>query len=158
MTDIHAVLTDSSNGWSADTKIQFPGEEGFAAATSRWAVYKPPTYAAAISPATEEDVVKAVRISGRADRKISSGDTMANAEVQKQVKLATRHNIRFLATGGRHGYSTAHGKLQNGLAMNLRQLNSIELDTAAETVTVGGGVTTGEVLDPLFEAGFDLRE
>lgn len=42
--------------------------------------------------------------------------------------------------------------------MDLRQLNSIKLDTKAETVTVGGGVTTGEVLDPLFEAGFELRE
>lgn len=51
-----------------------------------------------------------------------------------------------------------HGKLQNGLAMDLRQLNSIKLDTNAETVTIGGGVTTGEVLDPLYEAGFDLRE
>lgn len=74
------------------------------------------------------------------------------------MKLATKHNICFLATGGRHGYSTAHGKLQNGLAMDLRQLNSIEIDTAAETMTVGGGVTTGEVLDPLFEAGFEIRK
>lgn len=42
--------------------------------------------------------------------------------------------------------------------MDLRQLNGIELDTTAETITVGGGVTTDEVLDPLFEAGFDLRK
>lgn len=79
-------------------------------------------------------------------------------KIHYQIKLATKHNIPFLATGGRHGYSTAHGKLQNGLAVDLRRLNHIELDAAAETITVGGGVTTGEVLDPLFEAGFDLRE
>jgi FAD/FMN-containing dehydrogenase len=72
--------------------------------------------------------------------------------------LARKHGISFLATAGRHGYSTVHGRLQNGLAMDLRQLNSIQLDTEAETVTVGGGVTTGEVLEPLSEAGFDLRE
>lgn len=42
--------------------------------------------------------------------------------------------------------------------MDLRRLNSIELDTTAETLTVGGGVTTGEVLDPVFEAGFEIRE
>lgn len=42
--------------------------------------------------------------------------------------------------------------------MDLRQLNSIEIDTAAETMTVGGGVITGEVLDPLFEAGFEIRK
>ncbi|ROW13666.1 hypothetical protein VPNG_04638 [Cytospora leucostoma] len=133
MVDIKTIFTDSGNGWSADTKIRFPDDEEFAKVTTRWAAYKPPTYAAAISPATEEDVVKA-------------------------VKLATKHGIHFLATAGRHGYSTVFGKLQNGLAMDLRQLNSIKLDTRAETVTVGGGVTNAEVLDPLFEAGFDLRE
>ncbi|KUI56423.1 6-hydroxy-D-nicotine oxidase [Cytospora mali] len=131
MVDIKTIFTDSSNGWSADTKIRFPDDEEFAKVTTRWAAYKPPTYAAAISPATEEDVVKA-------------------------VKLATKHGIHFLATAGRHGYSTVHGKLQNCLAIDLRQLNSIKLDMRAETVTVGGGVTTGEVLDPLFEAGFGL--
>lgn len=65
MADIATVLTDSSNCWSAGTKILFPGDDGFAEVTSRWAIYKPPTYAAAISPATEEDVVKAVSLSTR---------------------------------------------------------------------------------------------
>ncbi|KAL2275178.1 hypothetical protein FJTKL_02407 [Diaporthe vaccinii] len=131
MADIKTILTDSGNGWSASTRILFSGDDEFPEATARWAIYKPPTYTACISPGTEGDVVKA-------------------------VKLATKHNIHFLATCGRHGYSTAHGKLQNGLAIDLRRLNSIELNTTAQTGTVGGGVTTGEVLDPLFEAGFEL--
>lgn len=61
MVGIKDIFTDSGNGWSADTKIRFPDDEEFAKVTTRWAAYKPPTYAAAISPATEEDVVKAVR-------------------------------------------------------------------------------------------------
>jgi hypothetical protein len=67
MVDIKAVLTGSDNNWSPDTKIRFPDDEEFAQVTARWATYKPPTYTAAISPATEEDVVKAVRF-GRRDR------------------------------------------------------------------------------------------
>lgn len=61
MADIKTIFTDSGNGWSADTKIRFPDDEELAKVTMRWATYKPPTYTAAISPATEEDVVKAVR-------------------------------------------------------------------------------------------------
>lgn len=60
MADIATILTDCGNCRCAGTKILFPGDDGFAEVTTRWAVYKPPTYAAAISPATEEDVVKAV--------------------------------------------------------------------------------------------------
>lgn len=65
MTDIKKILTDSGNAWSASTTILFPGDEEFAKATTRWAIYKPPTYTACISPGTEEDVVKAVRYSDR---------------------------------------------------------------------------------------------
>lgn len=61
MVDIKTILTDSINGWSADTRIRFPDDDDLANVTTRWAAYKPPTYSAAISPATEEDVVKAVR-------------------------------------------------------------------------------------------------
>lgn len=60
MAGIAAILTDSANRWAADTKILLPDDDGFAGATRRWAIHKPPTYSAVISPATEEDVVKAV--------------------------------------------------------------------------------------------------
>lgn len=65
MADIKKILTNSGNDWSASTTILFPGDEEFAEATRRWAIYKPPTYTACISPGTEEDVVKAVRCSNR---------------------------------------------------------------------------------------------
>lgn len=61
MADIKTILTDSGNGWSAGTKILFSGDNEFAEVTTRWAAYKPPTYTASISPATEEDVAKVVR-------------------------------------------------------------------------------------------------
>ncbi|ROT38906.1 FAD-binding domain-containing protein [Sodiomyces alkalinus F11] len=118
--------------WSPDTYVSFPGSQEFEQSTERWTTFSAPTYRAAISPATEEDVAKI-------------------------VKLATCRNIPFLATSGRHGYTTTLGDLQNGLAIDLSQLNSFELDTTAETLTVGPGVTVGEVFDPLFNAGFDIQ-
>lgn len=65
MANIKAILTDSGNGWSVSTTILFPGDEKFAEATARWAIFKPPTYTACICPGIEEDVVKAVRCSNR---------------------------------------------------------------------------------------------
>lgn len=76
---------------------------------------------------------------------------------ESKVQVATTHDIPFLATGGRHGYTATFGKLRNGLATNLSQLNSIHIDVSASTVTVGGGVRFGDIIDPLYEAGFELR-
>lgn len=75
-----------------------------------------------------------------------------------EVKFATTNNISFLATGGRHGYTTTYKNLHNGLAIDLSRLDTLEVNKTAGTLTVGPGVTLGEVIDPLFQAGFDIRE
>ncbi|RBR19352.1 hypothetical protein FVER53590_08427 [Fusarium verticillioides] len=67
------------------------------------------------------------------------------------------HNIPFLATGARHGYTTTLGDLHDGLAIDLSHFKEFELDAAAKTLTVGPGVTVGEIFDPLFNAGFDIQ-
>jgi len=59
--DIKALLLSQANRWSVNTTIWFPSQDGFVKATERWDITAPPTYSAAISPATEGDVVKAVR-------------------------------------------------------------------------------------------------
>jgi len=59
--DLKSLLETESNNWSSTTSFSFPGEESFTDKTERWTTYAPPTYSAAISPATEEDVAKAVR-------------------------------------------------------------------------------------------------
>lgn len=69
------------------------------------------------------------------------------------MKLAVQHNIPFLATGRRHGYTTTLGELQEGLAIDLSQLNSFEADTEANTITVGGASGAGEFQDELYAAG-----
>ncbi|SCV48911.1 related to 6-hydroxy-D-nicotine oxidase [Fusarium fujikuroi] len=67
------------------------------------------------------------------------------------------YNIPFLATGARHGYTTTLGELHNGLAIDLSHFKEFELDADAKTLTVGPGVTVGEIFDPLFSAGFEIQ-
>ncbi|PYI34812.1 FAD-binding domain-containing protein [Aspergillus indologenus CBS 114.80] len=94
---------------------------------------RPPTYAAALSIIdSEQDLITA-------------------------VKLSTANNISFLATGGRHGYSTTFGNLQNGLALDLSPLDTVTVDAAAGTLTIGPGVTFGDVMDPVYEAGYQIQ-
>ncbi|KAI1377703.1 FAD-binding domain-containing protein [Hypoxylon crocopeplum] len=130
--DLRSLLTDSARQWSANTTVSFAGSPEFADATERWTIYRPPTYSAAIRPGTE-------------------------ADISKIIKLTTSHNIPFLVRGAGHSYTTTIGDLQNGLDVDLSQWKSLELDTAAKTVTVGPGVTIGEIFDPLYEAGFEIQ-
>ncbi|KAL3477602.1 FAD-binding domain-containing protein [Aspergillus californicus] len=126
--DLASILQDQS--WSGAT-LSFPGSDNFTDATLRWNIYNEPTYSAALSVASEADVVKA-------------------------VKLARKYNVPFLATNGRHGYTGTLENLQNGLAIDLSALDSIVVDADAQTVTVGPGVKIGQVYDPIYEAGFQL--
>ncbi|KAF5602432.1 uncharacterized protein FSUBG_7739 [Fusarium subglutinans] len=130
--NLRHLLTNEYHGWSSNTSINFAGSSDFFASTERWTTFSAPSYATVISPGTEGDVAKI-------------------------IKLATMHNIPFLATGARHGYTTTLGKLQNGLAIDLSHFKEFQLDADAKTLTVGPGVTVGEIFDPLFNAGFDIQ-
>lgn len=61
-------------------------------------------------------------------------------------------------TGARHGYTTTIGELKNGLAIDLSLLNTVAVDNSTGRLTVGPGATFGDVFEPLFGAGFDIRE
>ncbi|KAI1116255.1 FAD-binding domain-containing protein [Nemania sp. NC0429] len=129
-SDVRSLFTNSA--WSPNTTITFPGSDGFVDATERWSVFKEPTYAAAVSPATEKDVAQA-------------------------VKIATSNCIPFLATGARHGYTTTFSNLKNGVAIDLSQFNSIKVDKSTGIMTIGGGVRLDEIYDPVFEAGYEFQ-
>ncbi|CVL11636.1 related to 6-hydroxy-D-nicotine oxidase [Fusarium proliferatum] len=130
--NLRYLLTNEEHRWSFNTSINFAGSSDFFASTERWTTFSAPTYAAVISPGTEEDVAKI-------------------------IKLATMHNIPLLATGARHGYTITLGELHNGLAIDLSHFKEFELDEDAKTLTVGPGVTVGEIFDPLFSAGFEIQ-
>ncbi|PHH90754.1 hypothetical protein CDD83_2750 [Cordyceps sp. RAO-2017] len=67
-TDLRSLLTDPARAWSANTSVLFPGSPGFADATERWTIFRPPTYRAAIRPGSDEDIRKVVRLPRRAAR------------------------------------------------------------------------------------------
>lgn len=60
--DLRTVFASSRAAWSPDTIISFYGSEEFENATSRWTIAGEPSFSAAITPATEADVVQAVSI------------------------------------------------------------------------------------------------
>ncbi|KAK7756973.1 hypothetical protein SLS62_000989 [Diatrype stigma] len=129
--DLRKILTDPKNVWSPQTSVRFPDDKDFVNVTERWTTFNPPTFAAAISPATEDDVIKA-------------------------IKLARLHDIPFLATGARHGYSPTLGRLKGGLALDLSQINMVDIDHTAGILTVGGGTSLSQLFDPLDEAGYEI--
>lgn len=75
-----------------------------------------------------------------------------------QVKLSISNNISFLATGGRHGYGTQFGKLQNGLEIDMSAFDMVQVDKNSSMMTVGGAVHFGDIVDPLYAAGKEIRE
>ncbi|KAI0003936.1 hypothetical protein F4779DRAFT_634315 [Xylariaceae sp. FL0662B] len=131
-SDVGALLNNAGYHWSPGTVISSPNTTAFHNVTGRWTDYEPPSYSAAISPATEADVVEA-------------------------VKLAKKYNVPFLATGGRHGYSTTLGGMQHGIAIDLGKLNSVKIDKSAKTLTIGPGVRFRDIFDPVFKAGFQIQ-
>ncbi|KAK3316889.1 hypothetical protein B0H66DRAFT_307121 [Apodospora peruviana] len=117
---------------SSNTKVLLDTDPALATETLRWNAYHAPTYKAAIFPGTEEDA-------------------------QKAIQLAISNKVPFLvSSGGRHGYTTTLGELQGGLSIDLRQLDSIEIDEAANTVKVGGGVIVSKLADALYAAGKEI--
>jgi FAD/FMN-containing dehydrogenase len=73
------------------------------------------------------------------------------------VRLAAEHEVPFLATGGRHGYSRTLTRLRNGLAIDLSNLDEVIVDAEAQTMTTGAGVIFGDIFEPLYNAGFLIR-
>ncbi|KAI0430782.1 hypothetical protein F5Y09DRAFT_355762 [Xylaria sp. FL1042] len=130
--NLKEFLTHPAHLWSADTSILFPGSSEFEDATARWTIFSPPTYNAAIRPGSEADIARI-------------------------IKLASLYELPFLTRGAGHGYSIALSDFQNGLALDLSQWKSIEINEAAETVTIGPGVTISEIFEPLHDAGFQIQ-
>jgi hypothetical protein len=58
--NLRTILTDPRIKWSPRNELNFFGDAGFENATTRWTVFRPPTYQAAVSPRIEADVVAAV--------------------------------------------------------------------------------------------------
>uniref|UniRef100_A0A0B7K4I8 FAD-binding PCMH-type domain-containing protein n=1 Tax=Bionectria ochroleuca TaxID=29856 RepID=A0A0B7K4I8_BIOOC len=130
--NLYELFTSPENAWHRDTILSFPGSPAFYNATLRWTPSANPQYFAAISPANEADVAKAVR-------------------------LASNAGIPFLAQGGRHGIAAQLNTLRNGLAIDLSKLNFVSVNRRAATAHIGGGARFRDIFGPVGDAGFHLQ-
>lgn len=73
-----------------------------------------------------------------------------------QVSFASRCDIPFLGSSGRHGFSTDLGKLRNGMEIDMSAFRNVSVDAETSTLTVGGGVRFLDVFDPVFDAGKEI--
>ncbi|KAI1775074.1 hypothetical protein F4818DRAFT_417748 [Hypoxylon cercidicola] len=118
---------------SPGTEIATLSEPSFANVTSpRWSTWKAPTFQAAIKPVTE-------------------------ADVQAIVRIAARNRIPFLATLNGHGNNQNYGRVQNALNINLGNFDSVVVDATSNHLTIGGGVTFGQISEPLAKAGKEIQ-
>lgn len=88
----------------------------------------------------------------------SSAQLCSAAADDRKIKLAASNEFPFLVTGGNHGYSTTFGTLDDGLAIDMRNFNSVTINAAANTITIGGGTIFNQIFDPLYNAGKEIRE
>ncbi|KAL3467814.1 hypothetical protein BJX64DRAFT_299098 [Aspergillus heterothallicus] len=113
---------------SKEASIYFPDTDVFAEATDRWSDYYRPNFTVVVQVADEEDVAKTVR-------------------------FANENDIPFLAVNDGHGDISSLGRMQNGIQIWLRKLDSIEIAEDGQSATFGGGVRSHELIHTLFENG-----
>ncbi|KAK6066639.1 FAD binding domain-containing protein [Seiridium cupressi] len=73
-----------------------------------------------------------------------------------QVKIAPKHDIPFLVTGGGHGISSHLASLQDGLQIDLANFNSVEFDPSTAQLTVGGAAKFSQINDILYDSGYQF--
>ncbi|PLB52594.1 FAD-binding domain-containing protein [Aspergillus steynii IBT 23096] len=86
----------------------------------RWSKYSPPTPGVIVNAASEEDVATT-------------------------VKYCTSNNIPFLTQNGGHGWAKWDFG-EEGIVVNIKDLNSIAFNDNKTQVTIGGGVAIEEVV------------
>jgi len=74
-----------------------------------------------------------------------------------KVNYASKNNVPFLATGGGHGYTNTLSALQNGLDLDMGKFSTIEIDSRANTMKIGGAVRGTSVIAALQKAGKEMR-
>ncbi|KAF7889247.1 hypothetical protein EAF00_009547 [Botryotinia globosa] len=120
---------------SPGSQVWLPSSANYTSAiTQRWTIYPPaePTYILALKPALPSDI-------------------------QIIIQFASTHNIPFMATGGGHGYSTTLHSCKNGIDIDLGFFHDIKIDKEASTITIGGSIKFGELLQPLFDVGKEIQ-
>ena len=77
------------------------------------------------------------------------------ADVAAAVRYGVEHGLRIAVRGGGHN-GGGLGSVDDGLVIDLSQLNAIEVDAAAKMVRVGGGALLKDVLEETHRDGLTV--
>ena len=144
---------------SKTAEMYYTDSEEFEQYTERWSNVGAPTANITILPANEQDIVHIVSVFPFLSLPsvflsvcaVSGGDLVADKGTQ--VKFANRCQIPWLAFNGVHGAITTLGRMDWGIAINLRKLSSVDIQSGGNTVKIGGGTNSKVLIDTLWEAG-----
>ncbi|KAH7356488.1 hypothetical protein BKA65DRAFT_494787 [Rhexocercosporidium sp. MPI-PUGE-AT-0058] len=115
---------------SEDAKvISDSSTEEFKLALERWTDRDLKTPGAIVLVATEQDIVKT-------------------------VKLALKHNVPFVPKSGGHSAWSTIG--QEGIIIDLCRFNNVTIDKSMETVTIQSGIVNKQLIGALYENGLCL--
>ncbi|KAL4908421.1 hypothetical protein BDW74DRAFT_175103 [Aspergillus multicolor] len=113
-------------------QVFYPSDGNWTQTPQRWTIFEALTFAAALKPASVEDL-------------------------SKIVLYASDSNIPFLATGRGHGYSTSFGALNDGLKIDLGFFSKTVVNAEENTLTIGGSVSFGDIMRPLSDAEKEIQ-
>ncbi|KAI0390143.1 hypothetical protein F5Y17DRAFT_82978 [Xylariaceae sp. FL0594] len=126
--DAHPTLNFTM---SSGASVYFPDSPDWATETHRWSNWSAPTFGVAFVPATERDISSA-------------------------LSYLTSNNIPFLATSGGHGSTVTLASVKNGVMISLEKFQSITVNEADETITIGTGSHYRDVWVVAYNAGREL--
>lgn len=73
-------------------------------------------------------------------------------DIIKAIEYAKEHALQLLPVGGGHGFLAPI--TSKTLYLDLKRFNNVEVDSDNQTVTVGGGAVTSELIKECIERGF----
>ena len=64
-----------------------------------------------------------------------------------QIQWATKHGVPFVAQSGGHAWASWFKINSGGIVINMRKLNTVDIDTEKGLAVIGGGAVVQEVVD-----------
>lgn len=74
-----------------------------------------------------------------------------------QVSYAKQNGRALIVGSGRHGWGMSLKDVRDAIMVDITPLSAIVIDSATNTLTIGGGVTIGHVNKALHAAGKETR-
>lgn len=84
------------------------------------------------------------------------GDVVSLCNWLEYIRYATANNITFLAKSGGHGLTSTLARVRKAIMIDMRRLNWTSYNAANGYLTVGGGITTGEMANATHALGKEI--